>query len=208
MLTVANISQWQRGTLASPPPVLRETVTKEEFEGTVKFRHFVPLWSRQRTTFVIYTKRSLNVAIVSLMSLIVDVSSLPPAPMSVALLMLFSGKGGTVRGCLSGSLWLKSVGLVSVSPAEAISPGSAATFRFLPAPGARSKFSSITVSFDSQNGIRKRGRNAVHSTKCLSFRVAAIPCLTTKKTPLSLVHTGVSFNKFCHGINTTFSHFL
>lgn len=65
--------------------------------------------------------------------------------MSVALLMLFSGKGGTVRGCLSGSLWLKSVGLVSISPAEAISPGSAATFRFLPAPGARSKFSSITA---------------------------------------------------------------
>lgn len=96
-------------------------------------------------------------------------SSLPPAPMSFAVLVLLSVKAGAVRGCLNGSLWLKSAVLVSVSPALTIYPESAKGFRVLPAPGARSKFSSMTagfVSLDSQNGIRKKRRTAVSRTDC------------------------------------------
>lgn len=86
-------------------------------------------------------KSILKVANVS--SVVVVVSYLPPPPMSV--LMLFSEKGGDVRGCLNGSLWLKSVVLVSPSSVVPMSPGSAGRFRVLPAPGARSKFSFMTA---------------------------------------------------------------
>ncbi len=65
--------------------------------------------------------------------------------MSLAAPMLFSVKGGDVRGCLSGSLWLKSAVLVSPSPVVPTSPGSAGRFRALPAPGARSKLSFMTA---------------------------------------------------------------
>lgn len=66
--------------------------------------------------------------------------------MTSAAPRLFSAKGGKVRGCLSGSLWLKSVALGSpLSPTLPASPGSATKFRLLPAPGARSKLSSMAA---------------------------------------------------------------
>lgn len=80
----------------------------------------------------------------ALAELLLD-SSVPPSGMSLTEPMLFSVKGGVVRGCLSGSLWLKSGVLLSASPAPVMSPGSAGKLRDLPAPGARSKFSFMTA---------------------------------------------------------------
>lgn len=73
---------------------------------------------------------------------------LPPAPMSFAAATLLSAKCGAVRGCRSGSRWLNSALLVSISPTLPTSPGSVAIFLLLPAPGARSKWSSMTSDLD------------------------------------------------------------
>lgn len=85
------------------------------------------------------------------------------------MLMLFSAKGGNVRGCLSGSLWLKSAVLVSPAPAFPTSPGSTGRLRVLPAPGARSKFSSMTAGLSAATlkAASERGEDVVHGNKCL-----------------------------------------
>lgn len=109
--------------------------------------------------------------------------------MSFAVLVLLSVKAGAVRGCLNGSLWLKSAVLVSVSPALPIYPESAKGFRVLPAPGARSKFSSMTagfVSLGSQNGIRKKENCCLQDGLSFLLRDSNSLFYRSKARPISL----------------------
>lgn len=138
---------------------------------------------------------------------------LPPVPMSFTAVMLLSAKGGAVRGCLSGSRWLNSALLVSIPAALPTSPGSVAIFLLLPAPGARSKWSSMTIDFDLSTALDWKG-DAVNDAEMSAFTFLLKRLwIVTGKRSLSGRHIGFSsagiwHSKYTQLLATSFNNKL